>query len=126
MNTLLIYNFTALLLFAAGLRGALLRHSVIGQIISINVCGCGLFLWMVTLAFRGDGEAANALMHALVLTGIVIAVSASALALAIDSRLQQAGETAEATDAGDAERVTERVADRAVESVLDKRAGGYE
>lgn len=88
MSTLLIFNFAALFLFAAGLRGVLLRRSVVGQIISINVCGCGLFLWMVTLAFRGEGEAANALMHALVLTGIVVAVSASALALVIDSRLR--------------------------------------
>ena len=88
MSTLLVFNLVAVALFAAGLRGVLLRKSVIAQIISINVCGCGLFLWMVTLAFRGNGESANALMHGLVLTGIVVAVSASALALAINSRIR--------------------------------------
>jgi len=89
ISTQLLFNLVALALFAAGLRGVLLGNSLIGQIVAINVAGCGLFLWMVTLAFRGDAEPANALMHALVLTGIVVAVSASALALAIDSRIRE-------------------------------------
>ena len=61
--------------------------------LAINVCGAGVFLVFVALAYRGPGLAPDPVPHALVLTGIVVAVSATALAVALGRRL------AESTDA---------------------------
>jgi multicomponent Na+:H+ antiporter subunit C len=43
----------------------------------------------VAIAYRGPAQAPDALPHALVLTGIVVAVSATALALALGRRLRE-------------------------------------
>lgn len=76
-------------LFALGLRGALLRRSLLGRILAINVCGAGVFLLLIAIAYRGPGLPPDSLPHALVLTGIVVAVSATALALALGRRLRE-------------------------------------
>lgn len=98
MDTSVIFGLSAVLLFCLGLRGAMLHRSPLGKLLSINVCGAGVFLLMVTLAYQTmqipvEGEEAkpDALLHALVLTGIVVAVSATALGLAILRRLQCRG-----------------------------------
>ena len=83
------YALTGVGLFALGLRGALLRRSLLGRIIAINVCGAGVFMLFVAIAYRGPGQIPDALPHALVLTGIVVAVSATALALALGRRLRE-------------------------------------
>lgn len=84
----LIYALTGIGLFTLGLRGTLLHRSLLGRILSINICGAGVFLLLVAIAYRGPGMAPDALPHALVLTGIVVAVSATALALALGRRLR--------------------------------------
>ncbi len=61
-----------------------------GGCLSINVCGAGVFLVFVTLAYRGSELPPDPVPHALVLTGIVVAVSATALALALGRRLREA------------------------------------
>lgn len=84
-----IYGLAGLGLFALGLRGALLHGTLLGQILAINVCGAGVFLVLVTVAYRGPSSVPDPVPHALVLTGIVVAVSATALALALDRRLRE-------------------------------------
>ena len=84
-----VFALTGAGLFALGLRGTLLRRSLLGRILAINVCGAGVFLILVALAYRGPDLAPDALPHALVLTGIVVAVSATALALALGRRLRE-------------------------------------
>ena len=85
----MIYGLTGIMLFAIGLRAAMLHASILARIIALNVCGAGVFLTFISIAFQGDGEAADPIPHALVLTGIVVAVSATALALALNRRLQE-------------------------------------
>ena len=87
--TLITYALTGIGLFTMGLRGALLRRSLLGRVIAINVCGAGVFMLLVAIAYRGPGQDPDALPHALVLTGIVVAVSATALALALGRRLRE-------------------------------------
>jgi multicomponent Na+:H+ antiporter subunit C len=84
-----LYAVTGVMLFALGVRGVLLRRSLLGRVLAVNVCGAGVFLQLVAVAYRGPGLAPDALPHALVLTGIVVAVSATALALALGRRLQE-------------------------------------
>jgi multicomponent Na+:H+ antiporter subunit C len=87
--TEIIYALTGVCLFALGMRGALLRRSLLGRVIAINVCGAGVFMLLVAIAYRGPVQLPDALPHALVLTGIVVAVSATALALALGRRLRE-------------------------------------
>jgi len=86
-----LYALVGIGLFVLGLRGALLRRSLLGQVLAINVCGAGVFLLLVAIAYRGAEAIPDALPHALVLTGIVVAVSATALALALGRRLRKGG-----------------------------------
>ena len=82
-----LYGLTGCLIVALGLRGALLHDSLLQRIVAINVMGAGVFLLLIAVAYRGPGLAPDPLTHALVLTGIVVAVSATALALALVRRL---------------------------------------
>ncbi len=84
-----IYALTGVALFGLGLRGSLLRRSLLGRILAINICGAGVFLMLVTVAYRGPEQLPDALPHARVLTGIVVAVSATALALALGRRFRE-------------------------------------
>jgi multicomponent Na+:H+ antiporter subunit C len=68
--------------FAAG--GA---ADILARILAINVCSGGVFLILVAAGYRGPGVAADPVPHALVLTGIVVAISATALALALVRRI---------------------------------------
>jgi len=49
--------------------------------------GAGVFMLLIAVAYRGPGLPPDPVPHALVLTGIVVAVSATALALALVRRL---------------------------------------
>lgn len=89
LATELIYSFAGVALFAIGLRAALLHRALLGRVLAINICGAGVFMILVSLAYRGPGQIADAVPHALVLTGIVVAVSATALALALGRSLRR-------------------------------------
>lgn len=83
-----IYGLAGAGLFALGLRAALLHQSLLGRVLAVNICGSGVFLVLVALAYRGPTLVPDPVPHALVLTGIVVAVSATALALALGRRLK--------------------------------------
>lgn len=84
----LVYSLVGVALFALGARGSLLHRSLLGRVLAINVCGAGIFLIFIALAYRGWDLPPDPVPHALVLTGIVVAVSATALALALGRRLR--------------------------------------
>ena len=88
LTTQILYALTGCVLMVLGVRGALLHASLLLRIVAINVMGAGVFLLLIAVAYRGPGLAADPVPHALVLTGIVVAVSATALALALARRLQ--------------------------------------
>ena len=88
-DTQVIYTLAGVALFVLALRAALLHRTLLGRILAINVCGAGVFLMFVALAYRGPEQVPDAVPHALVLTGIVVAVSATALALALGRRLKE-------------------------------------
>ena len=82
-----LYAMTGCVIVALGLRTALLHAALLQRLIGVNVMGAGVFLVLITVAYRGPGLAPDPVPHALVLTGIVVAVSATALALALARRL---------------------------------------
>jgi multicomponent Na+:H+ antiporter subunit C len=81
----LVFPATGALLFALGAAGVLLLAHLVRRILAFNVMGSGIFLVLVGLAQR-DG-AVDPVPQAMVLTGIVVAVAATALALALARRL---------------------------------------
>jgi multicomponent Na+:H+ antiporter subunit C len=84
----LIYAAGGALLFAAGVWGAIAHAHLIRKVIAINIAGSGTFLVLVGLAQRaGD---IDPVPQALVLTGIVVAVAATACALALARGLHAA------------------------------------
>jgi multicomponent Na+:H+ antiporter subunit C len=56
-------------------------------LIALNVTGAGVFQLLVAVAYRGIDQAPDPVPQALVLTGIVVAVSATSLGLALWQRL---------------------------------------
>jgi multicomponent Na+:H+ antiporter subunit C len=70
-------------LFALGLRGVFSDAEVLRRIIAVNVMGNGVFLVFVALAAPRPGGLADPVPHAMVLTGIVVAVCATGLALTL-------------------------------------------
>lgn len=89
MSQALIYALTGAALFMLGVRAALLYRTLLSRVLALNVSGAGVFLVFVSLAYRGDSLPADPVPHALVLTGLVVAVSATALALALNRRLRE-------------------------------------
>ena len=83
----LLYGLTGCLIVALGLRTVLLHASLLHRVVAINVLVAGVFMILVAIAYRGPGVPPDPIPHALVLTGIVVAVSATALALALARRL---------------------------------------
>lgn len=72
-------------LFMLGLHSLLLQRQLLRVIIAINIMSGGVFMIMVALARRGD--ITDPILHALVVTGLVVAVSASAFALRLATSL---------------------------------------
>jgi multicomponent Na+:H+ antiporter subunit C len=88
-----IYVLAAAAVIGAGVHGLLVAGHLLRKLLAINLLGAGVFLLLVTLASRGT-EAPDPVAQALVLTGIVVAVSMTAFALALLDRLfRETGET---------------------------------
>jgi len=85
MTSGMIFAVTGIILFGMGVAGIVLLEHLLRRIIAFNLMSSGAFLVLVGLAQR-DGNA-DPVPHAMVLTGIVVSVSATALALALTRRL---------------------------------------
>ena len=71
-----LFAVTGVGLFCIGLRALVLEAHLLRKVLAINLMGSGTFLVLVAGAAPGDP-----VPQAMVITGIVVAVSASALAL---------------------------------------------
>lgn len=85
MTVALWYGLTGVALFLIGLCGLALGSHLVRRLIGMNVMGSGVFLLLVAGA-HGSPGGPDPVPHAMVLTGIVVAVSATALALALARR----------------------------------------
>ena len=85
MSTGFVFAMAGAVLFALGVAGVVLIGHLLRRILAFNLMGSGAFLVLVGLAQRHD--VADPVPQAMVLTGIVVAVAATALALALVRRL---------------------------------------
>lgn len=84
MSAGLVYAAAGILLAVLGLGAVVLLDQLLRRILACNIMGSGIFLVLVGLAQR-DGTA-DPVPQAMVLTGIVVAVAATALALVLTRR----------------------------------------
>ena len=88
MDSLGLYVLAAAILFGIGVYGLIIASHLMRKLFAINIMGNAIFILMVAVATPLDG-APDPVPQALVLTGIVIAVSATAFALALMVRLHR-------------------------------------
>jgi multicomponent Na+:H+ antiporter subunit C len=97
MTVALPYIVAAFALFGLGLGGMLLSPGALRKLIAANVMGLGALMLLIAFAWRPDGPP-DPTPHALVITGIVVAVAATALGLAMIVRAEEADAEKEAEE----------------------------
>jgi multicomponent Na+:H+ antiporter subunit C len=93
MNGPTLFGLTAAALIGVGLYGLIVSPQPLRKILGFNVIGSGVFLLFGSIARRGAavGMGGDPVPQALLITGIVVAFSATALAVALLLRLYDAG-----------------------------------
>lgn len=94
-----VHVLAAAALFGFGVYGVLIAGHVMRKLLALNLMGSGVFLLLVAIGRRGDG-ALDPVPQAMVLTGIVVAVSATAFALSLLLALYRKTGSAELDDDG--------------------------
>lgn len=88
MNSAVIFTVTGAALVCIGLYGIIANRHLLRQILAFNIIGSGIFLLLGVLANGGNG-APDPVPHALIITGIVVALAATALAVMLAIRLHE-------------------------------------
>lgn len=84
-----LYLLAGAALFAIGFNGVISQSHLLKRILAMNIMGNGVFLVFMTIAARTPGAIPDPIPHAMVLTGIVVSVCATGLALALADRVQE-------------------------------------
>jgi len=92
MNAATLYGLCGAALVGLGLFGLIVHPQPLRKILAFNLLGSGVFLFFGLVARRGAaaGFGGDPVPQALVITGVVVAFSATALAVALLLRLFQA------------------------------------
>ncbi len=90
MSVPFLYALVGIGLFCLGFNALIVHNHLLRKILAINVMGSGVFLVLVALARRGGETPPDPVPHAMVITGIVVAVSATALALGLMLKVKAA------------------------------------
>lgn len=92
MSAVNFYGLCGAVLIGLGLYGLVVNPQPLRKILSFNLIGSGVFLLFGVVARRGAalGMGGDPVPQALVITGIVVAFSATALAVALLLRLFEA------------------------------------
>jgi multicomponent Na+:H+ antiporter subunit C len=101
MTDVTVYGVCSAVLVGLGLFGLIIHPQPLRKILAFNLIGGGVFLLFGVVARRGAaaGLGGDPVPQALVITGLVVAFAASALAIALMLRLFQ--ETGRATPRSD-------------------------
>ena len=97
MTSWMLYAAAASGMAAVGFVGTFDTVHPVRRILALNVASSGAFLIIVASARRASLELTDPVPHALVLTGIVVSVSATALALALARWMARAAEDEESS-----------------------------
>jgi multicomponent Na+:H+ antiporter subunit C len=78
----LVYLAASSALFGMGVYGVLVSAHLLRKLLSLNLLAAAVFLMLISVGRRG-ADAPDPVPQAMVLTGIVVAVSATGFALAL-------------------------------------------
>jgi multicomponent Na+:H+ antiporter subunit C len=97
MTEATLYGLCSAVLFGVGMFGMIIHPQPLRKILAFNLIGGGVFLLFGAVARRGAaaGLGGDPVPQALIITGLVVAFAATALAVALLLRLFQ--ETGRAT-----------------------------
>lgn len=101
MNGYTLFGLCASVLIGLGLYGLIVNPQPLRKLLGFNVIGSGVFLLFGAIARRGAGAGlgGDPVPQALLITGIVVAFSATALAVALLLRLfEETGSTSLANE----------------------------
>ncbi len=87
MSPAQLFALVGIGLFCLGLHALIVHAHLMRKILAINVMGSGVLLVLAALAKRTGDAAPDPVPHAMVITGIVVAVAATAFALVLLLRL---------------------------------------
>jgi multicomponent Na+:H+ antiporter subunit C len=82
VSTVLLFGATAVVIFAMATHAVITTRHLLRKLIAVNVMGSSVFLLLVTMAGRFPGEP-DPVPHAMVLTGIIVTVGTTGLAVAL-------------------------------------------
>lgn len=88
LDSFLLYGISAVVLFSMGLHSLLIRRHLIRKIIGLNIMAAGTFLLFISVAYRNRDIFADPVPQAMVITGIVVSISATGFALALIRRIR--------------------------------------
>jgi multicomponent Na+:H+ antiporter subunit C len=95
MSTATVFGLCGAALVGLGLYGVICQPAVLRKIVAFNLLGSGVFLLFGVIAHRGGGLGgagigSDPVPQALIITGLVVAFAATALAVGLLLRLTQA------------------------------------
>ena len=84
---LILYLLAGGLLFVIGFYGVWAPQELLRRILGLNIMGSGVFLVFIAIAAQTHDPIPDPVPHAMVLTGIVVSVCGTGLALALVARI---------------------------------------
>lgn len=87
MTPATIYGLAGLAVFGIGFLGALSSQERLRRVLALTLCSVGAGFLLVVAAWRAPPADPDPVPHALVITGIVVMLSATAVALTLIRRL---------------------------------------
>jgi multicomponent Na+:H+ antiporter subunit C len=93
LSPMILFGVTSAVLFSMALYGVLVSSNVLRKLIAINVMGSSVFLLLVAMANRVPEEP-DPVPQAMVLTGIIVTVGTTGLAVNILRRRVADGHSA--------------------------------
>ncbi|MBL9136164.1 MAG: cation:proton antiporter subunit C [Verrucomicrobiales bacterium] len=94
-----VYLAASAIVFVIGFYSLLVQAHVLRRIMALNVMGSGVFLFLIALGSQTPGPVPDPVPRAMVLTGIVVSVCATGLALALADRVQDTTDRCEISEA---------------------------
>jgi len=98
IDSALIFALTGCALIGLGLYGFIVHAHLLRRILAFNVIGSGIFLLFGALGYLGMGQGTDPVPQALIITGIVVALSLTAFAVALVVKLAEEEKTATLED----------------------------
>ena len=87
MTTPILYAGSGIILFSIGLYALLVRRHLLRKILAANIMGSGVFMVFISVGARGEGAVADPVPQVMVLTGIVVSLCFTAVAIVLAVRI---------------------------------------